>query len=870
MHIYKRNIEALGKTHPHLVKVLKATIVDKEKIVISHSLSNELQVCYKKINGEEIVINDSNDLSVLPKKAAELIDQQDRTRIILLLGFGVGGYADELHAKLHDDGILIVYEAVPELFKAVLAVRDLSSLLGSDRFRLILGEDIEDLSFMSNYHRNILQGRFYVLNQRNCVALNESAYEKFRKKVTERKRLNDSMVFTGISRGVEWTEAFIRNIPVILRTPGVIQLKDLFQGRPAVIVSAGPSVEKNLHLLKEAKGRAIIIAVDVVVPTLLPAGIIPDFIIALEANRKLFRAFENNPLLRFCSLIIAAEVDYETMASRYPGPVFLNPSTHHPVMGWLSRFWENKGVIAAQGGSVSHTAFGLAEYLGASAIALIGQDLSFREKLHAGEVTRFFYTENDVEEYRRRNPMIKDIFGEERYTTGQFLAFRSSFEQMIKHFSGTVINATEGGLSIEGAQNMRLADFLEEYCQVSSVNVFDVVAPLGQMETEYKLSDLIAHIRDGIVKMQFISKTSEEIIECVKQLRRLKKKNMLKSKRAPRLIKEIEVRENIVEDPILCVTAPYRSSMKNYLRHDEIDDGTFDAIQDSLDYYGELVEVIEKITVTLKALLKSLEREYEVDDILADETIPAIDRYYRAGLIHSETGMVREAVRNLEQAAAEFSKIMDPDIQKKLWGLALSVHWMLARLYIKQNRFYESKEILLVLVDFAPESSELVDNFNKQSVAQLLEICETAIAIWETKQANMMKVLENATKEYGSHIESGNFYLRLRDYERAKTKYEEAIADAKILFDVRSYNSEEDSVQRVRLIASFYGLAQVHFARGDIKNAVVALDACSSYVSDVDMEEEIFSEIRGLIADLYEGCEKIGGDRSLPHNTAAI
>ena len=142
--------------------------------------------------------------------------------------------------------------------------------------------------------------------------------------------MSDSRIVTGITRGAEWADAFIRNIAVILRTPGVIRLKNIFKGRPAIIVSAGPSIEKNFHLLKEAKGKAIIIAVDVVVPTILPAGIIPDFIVALEANRKLYRAFENNPLLKFCPLICTTEVDYETMASLYPGPVFLNFSNPHP------------------------------------------------------------------------------------------------------------------------------------------------------------------------------------------------------------------------------------------------------------------------------------------------------------------------------------------------------------------------------------------------------------------------------------------------------------------------------------------------------------------------------------------------------------
>ncbi len=51
-------------------------------------------------------------------------------------------------------------------------------------------------------------------------------------------------------------------------------LQNIFDSRPAIIVSAGPSLENNFHLRKKAKNKAVIIAVDVVLPTLLPAGII--------------------------------------------------------------------------------------------------------------------------------------------------------------------------------------------------------------------------------------------------------------------------------------------------------------------------------------------------------------------------------------------------------------------------------------------------------------------------------------------------------------------------------------------------------------------------------------------------------------------
>jgi hypothetical protein len=868
MNIYKRNIDSLRKTHPHLVEMIEATKVDTKKIVVSHSPSGELHVTYGKTNGEQIILNDSNDLTKLPKRAVELLEQKDGIRIILLLGFGLGGYPEALHKRMQGDGILFVYEAVPEIFKVALKERDLSTLLESDRFKIILGEEIEDFGFVNKYHRIIVQKSFYILKQSGCVALNKFAYDKFRAKVTDTKRLSDSGVVTGIARAGEWADAFIRNIPIILRTPGVIRLKGLFQGRPAIIVSAGPSVEKNLHLLKEAKGKAIIIAVDVAVPTLLPAGIIPDFIASLEANRTQFRAFENNPLLRFCPLICTQEVDYETMTSLYPGPVFLNPAIQHRVLKWFENAWENKGFVATPGGSVSHMAFAVAKYMGASVIALIGQDLSFQDKLHAGDVTLLFYKEADIEGYKRRNPVVKDIFGVECYTTGQFLTFRTAFEQAVKRFAGIVINATEGGVPIEGARTMRLRDFLDEYCQIAPIDTFETVFHLGEMQTVYDLHGLKVNVRNTIDKFKIIHENANEIIECVLRLKKLKNMNMLKARTAISLIRKIERLEKIVEDPILSMIAPYRYRMEIYLRRDNVENDSFDALQDSLDHYGDLIRVIEQITVKLDALQKTLERESEAKDILADGMIPAIEKFYRAGVIRSEMGMVREAVRNFEQAANEFGKITEPDAQKKIWTLALSIHWLLAGLYVKQHRLYEAKDILQVLVNFVPNSYDQDADFNGASIASLLEICASGIARWEKQQINMNKLLKKASKGYGSYLESGNFYFRVRDYERAKSAYNKAVEEDKGLLGTNTADSEGNSIRRARLVASFFGLAQTYLAMKDVEKAVQALDMSSRYA--FEMDEMAGSEIRKLLADLYERCGRSNKARSLYERAAAV
>lgn len=855
MDIYKKNLEALSKTHPHLVQIVENTSLDNDSIMVSKALSGHLKVTWKRLDRPAVVITDSDDLTSIPEKAKNLLAQQKDTRIILLLGFGLGGYPKVLHENLKGDGMLIVYEAVPELFKIALQGQDLTPLLSSECFKLILGEETEDFSFVIKYHRKIVQKNFYILKQHGCVALNETAYERFRTKVSDVKRLIDTRIQTGIGRGAEWADAFIRNIPVILRSPGVIKLRNLFKGRPAIIVSAGPSIEKNFHLLGAVKGKAIIIAVDVVVPTLVPAGIIPDFIIALEANRKLFRAFEGNPLLKFCPLICSAETDYATMTSVYPGPVFLNPSNPHPVLKWLQGCWEDKGYVPQPGGSVSHTAFAIAEYIGANVIALMGQDLSFKEKLHAGDVTELFYGEGDVEEHKRRNPKVQDIFGEERYTMKQFLGFRTSFEEAIKAFQGIVINATEGGLPIRGAKTLRLKDFIDEYCNQTPINTFEIVASLGDAPTIYDLPALMARIQHGIKEFTKIRKNTKEIIRCVLRLKELKKANKLKSDEAVQLIRQIAKREKVVEDPILKVIAPYRYRMENYMRHDEIDVDTFDAIQDSLDYYGDLTEAIEIFLARLDGLNETLKGESQIDNVTADENLNVIDRYYRAGLLHGEVGMVREATKAFEKALTEFAGLMDPELQKEYWPVALKAHALLAELYLKQHRFNEAKEILEVLnVLVSNDGVEMNDEGSgRDTISKQLNICHEKAKIWDERRAKAALLMNKSMANYGSHLESGWFYAKVGDHDRAEKAYLAAIEGGRsITADV--YAEPMMIAPRIiSLLGAYYGLAQTYFVMERNSDAIIALDSGRQEIGRLlsfDFPEAI-EEFTSLFMDLY-------------------
>ena len=855
MDVYKKNIQALSKAHPHLVQLIEDTVVDEDRITVLRTGKDEIEVSYRTDDDNKIIIRDEIDLIHLPGRAKELIEKEDRTKVFLLLGFGLGRYPEELHKMIGESGILVVYEAVPELLNVILHERDFSNLLESERFKLIVGEENIDLSFARQYHRDIARGRFHILKQSACVALNELAYERFRSRLVEAKMLADTNVVTGVHRGAEWSDAFLENVPAIMRTAGVSRMNNLFKGHPAIIVSAGPSLEKNIHLLREAKGKAVIIAVDVVLPTLVPAGVIPDIVVVLEANRTQFLVFQNIPLLRYIPAVFSGEVVHESLSSLYPGPMFFAMIHNHPISTWVQRFWEDSGSSIEQfGGSVAHTAFGLAQLLGAEPIALIAQDLSFREKLHAGDVTGLFYPDEYIEQNKRRNPIVKDIFGEERYTLSQFLTFRTSFEKKISEMKGKVFNATEGGLPIKGAETIRLRDFIDEYCTVPPIDVVNVLESVGESHSTCDFQGMLTRIQQDMAGLQVIQKNAGKIIECVKRLEELKERCLLRSSEATHLVRTIERLEKKVDDPIVKVVAPYRYRMENYLCHNDIEDDNLDVIQDSLDYYGELVKVIDNFLVKAQGLIGSLKREAEVDNLLSDESILLVERYFRAGMTHLEAGMVREAAKELEKVATEFSNISDSSLQKQYWPTVLQAYGALGQLYIKQYRFYEARKILEVLMDLTTANAETQKStLDPGTIVGLIDTCTQKITAWEETKGNKELLLGKAASNYGSHLESGAFYYKVGEYDRAVSAYIRAVNEIRNLSPENKGDSLSATTRTIRLLGAYYGLAHTYTAMEKQGDALAALDYGRQEVDTLHnfALPEILEEFGVLFVDLF-------------------
>jgi hypothetical protein len=152
----------------------------------------------------------------------------------------------------------------------------------------------------------------------------------------------------------------------------------------AVIVAAGPSLERALPYLRQARGEARLIAVTTALRVLTRAEIVPDLVVAVDRRPEVGAHFDGLDLgpFRATPLVYLAGVHPQVL-DRWPGPRIAafragsRDAKEHPKTRKAELFCS---------GTVTHASIDLARRLGSSQIVLVGVDFCFPEgKAHAGE-----------------------------------------------------------------------------------------------------------------------------------------------------------------------------------------------------------------------------------------------------------------------------------------------------------------------------------------------------------------------------------------------------------------------------------------------------------------------------------------------------
>ena len=201
----------------------------------------------------------------------------DKGDVCVLIGFGIGNTASMLLEKSHPESKVICFEPIWYLLKQGLCRFSFLNALSTGR--LIICNDATELSNSISYVENSsVVDRWFIIKEPYTQYVFNHYLDGY-SKAESLVNMIQCNVGTVQSSGKQIALNDVKNIPRMIQEPGIVCLKNKHKKSAAIVVSTGPSLRKNIHILleKKTRERCIIVCVAQALRTLLGYGIKPDY-----------------------------------------------------------------------------------------------------------------------------------------------------------------------------------------------------------------------------------------------------------------------------------------------------------------------------------------------------------------------------------------------------------------------------------------------------------------------------------------------------------------------------------------------------------------------------------------------------------------
>jgi hypothetical protein len=269
-----------------------------------------------------------------------------------------------------------------------------------------------------------------------------------------------------------YADQTLRNLA---RIPALVDVRELAgreSRRPAVVVAAGPSLDRQLDDIRTARDRFCLIAVDTALRPLLAAGIDPDYVVAVDPSETNARHLVDVACGSHARLVAELSLPGEVFAAFTGRTIGFRVGLNEP-WPWLVQHGVDVGILAAWG-SVLFTTIDFACHLGCNPILLTGADLAYtgdRPYCRGTTFGRDWIARGGTEdtlaagwmEARDRDLVtVPDLHGAPTRTPSYFLAVRDGLAELAARKRPTrLINTTDAGILAGTAiEQMTLASAL--------------------------------------------------------------------------------------------------------------------------------------------------------------------------------------------------------------------------------------------------------------------------------------------------------------------------------------------------------------------------------------------------------------------------
>ncbi|MDF2587718.1 MAG: hypothetical protein K0S41_1559 [Anaerocolumna sp.] len=431
--------------------------------------------------------------------------------VVCMFGFGNGIFAREIMKCLGDRDMLFILEPSIDIFMHTLQNYDITDILSEGRVSISV-ENINQVEFTTLLNQCITWTN--LSSQIKCM------HPHYDKLFTDRynnfmETLKNTEIRTIVNKNTEsyWGSIMvkneIRNLKHLKDSNILSDYVDIIPNDvPAIVVSAGPSLDKNIDQISKAKGKSVIFSTDTALKYLLKHDIIPDFVVTLDATKSMdhFQSenFKKIPLL--CKSTSNPEV-----LNLHKGKKILFSND-----GYISAIYNSLGktqIYNNVGGCVSTAAFSICVSLGFNRIVLMGQDLCYSGNItHAGGTIS---NAHDAE--KGAMTMVEDIYGNMVKARYDWYTYLLWFQDAIEAYPDIdVINATEGGAKIKGARVMTLEEMIQKYCdrEIDIKTITNTIEPTIQSNELHSIVEYLEQSKKDLILIE--NKAKEALVACNK------------------------------------------------------------------------------------------------------------------------------------------------------------------------------------------------------------------------------------------------------------------------------------------------------------------------------------------------------------------
>jgi len=385
-----------------------------------------------------------------------------KNHLHILFGIGSGYIAEFLSKKISEHEFLIIVEPLEEF---IIIPLNCSSIL--KRTVIFDTKNIDEFrKLCDTLIMNKFSDRVQVICSPNYNKLFLDEYKKVLSIVKDLLHVQKVSENTILTFSREWQRNFILNLYYAFDDVPLNVLEGYFNV-PVIVASGGPSLIKQIPLLKKIRNNVLVISSGSTINTLLNYNIEPDLVVTIDGHINNYRHFESIQL-KDTKIIYSLSHHEKILEKIDRRSLFFIPSVQSEMRSYAEKLLNKKVPNINGGASVATFALSIAYSISSGPIAIIGQDLAYTDNKTHAEYNKNFRKVD--EEFIKSKGIVytKGYYGEQVLTDYPFLMMKFNFEKLIQTFSRSdrIYNCTEGGVNIEGYQQVSFEEFCNRYLDV--------------------------------------------------------------------------------------------------------------------------------------------------------------------------------------------------------------------------------------------------------------------------------------------------------------------------------------------------------------------------------------------------------------------